>query len=106
MKLSKTNRINKMKTIKWDKFVGMMNDVNNLITIDQVAVSINHFPSKDSFKFWYTDEDDGEVYHFDIERKDNEEIEVGKCIAMVKCENEVGEIEVCRVMFLIPKEIF
>ena len=93
-----------MKTITWDEFVKLMNDVNIFVTIDQLAAQINYFPSEESFKFWYTV--DEETYHFYILRRDNEEIEVGKISANIKCVGEDGLPDNCMIQFLIPKELF
>lgn len=93
-----------MKTITWDKFVKLMNDVNIFVTIDKVAAQINYFPSEDSFKFRYTNK--GETYHFDILRRDNENIEAEEFSANIKCVGEDGFTDNCMIQFLIPKNLF
>lgn len=92
-----------MKTITWDKFMGLVQDSSVTTLVDGVTVDINFYPSKEMIQVII--EGGGKVYGYNVKREDNEVITVSECLWCVNVRDEQGMEETCHFQFLKPIDV-
>ena len=93
-----------MKTITWDKFIGFNKELGLFTFVDGMPTEVYYYPNKDMIRIKYKDEH-GDKYDFNVNRGDNEEIEVEGNNLKVTVVDESGMKEECHFQFFKAIEI-